>query len=322
MAPLSWEAGRIVRYLASDRRYVTVGALIERGPGGGAALGALRTAARQAGAAISLPSARYGRAGGGVERALVRLRSRNAEAIVVHGRPALFAQALAELRRQDAAYTTTAAARIASAPTASPRGLRRRWRPQVVGFAGAIAPGTAAAAPAGTAAADSLARGPHYLPVAPLQAFEEAYVDWWAAPPLRWERGSYEAVRLLGWAATTGETRDDGDLAETLEGLHGRRYGGFGVHLGETDHVVAERSTIGLWVVPRPGARVAERGELPDGLPWVPLARTFARSGGRTRLPAEVWDELFAGNVGPTGRPPKFTQMQVGVTTSRGDPVH
>jgi hypothetical protein len=321
-APLSWEAGRIVRYLARDRRYVTVGALIERGPDGGAAVAALRTAAQRGGAAIRLHTARYGRAGGGLERALVRLRRRNAEAIVVHGRPPIFGEALEALRRRGAAYTTTAAARIASAPNTRPPGPRRPWRPQVVGFAEAIAPGTADAAPAGTAAADSLARGSHYLPVTPLRDFKEAYVDWWAAPPLRWERGSYEAVRLLGWAAITGETTEKGDLAETLEGLDGRRFGGFDVHFGPTDHVAAERSTIGLWVVPRPGAHAAERGELPESLPWVPSARTFAHAGGRTRLPAEVWDELFAGNVGPSGPPPKFAQMQFGVTTTRGDPVH
>jgi Periplasmic binding protein len=322
-APLSWEAGRIVRYLARDRGYVTVGALIERGPAGSAAVAALRTAARRgADPAISLASARYGRAGEEVERALVRLRSRNAEAIVVHGSPALFAQALAALQSQGSAYTTTAAARIASDSNTTPPGRARPWRPQIVGFAGAIAPGTADAAPAGTAAADSLARGSHYLPVTPLEAFEKSYVDWWGEVPLRWERGSYEAVRLLGRAAITGETREDGDLAKTLERLDGRRYGGFDVHFGAGDHVVAERSTIGLWVVPRPGARVLERGELPESLPWVPLARTFSGASGRTRLPAEVWGELFTGEVGPFGRPPKFTQMRFGVTTTKADPVH
>jgi hypothetical protein len=190
-----------------------------------------------------------------------------------------------------------------------------------VGFDGAIAPDTAAAAPPGTVAADSLARGSYYLPVSSLQAFRRAYMAWWDAPPLRWERSSYEAVRLLGWAAATAESGDDGDLAKTLEGLHGRRFGGFEIRLGAGDHVVAERATIGLWVVPRPGAAVREREELPESLPWVPLARTFSGPGGRTRLPPGEWEELFTG-VEPSGPPPRFTQMRVGVTTPEDDPVH
>ena len=319
--PVSWEARRIVSYLADDRRYRTIGALIERGDDGRAAVRALRRARRGGEPAIRVGAARYGPAGRGVERALVRLRSRGAEAVVVQGRPPVFAQVLETLRRRGATYTTTAAARIASASGNAPPGNRRPWRPQVVGFAGAIAPGTAEAAPAGTVAADSLARGSHYLPVSSLRAFKAAYVNWWDAAPLRWERSSYEAVRLLGWAAITGEARDDDDFAETLEDLDGGHFGGFEVRLGAGDHVVADRATIGLWVVPRPGARVAEREALPESLPWVPLARTFSGPRGRTRLPPGEWEELFDG-VDASGPRPRFTQMRVGVTTTAGDPVH
>jgi ABC-type branched-subunit amino acid transport system substrate-binding protein len=321
-APLLWEARRIIPYLVRDREYRTVGALIERSAAGRRAFAALRAATpRRLRASARLRSAVYGPAGGGVERALGSLRSQRAEAIVVQGRPAIFAQALEALRLRGAVYSSTPEARIASAPRPQAQG-RRPWKPQVVGFHEAIAPGAAADAPPGTAASDSYGRGAHYLPVTGLKDFRRAYRMWWNAPPLGWERRSYEAVGLLGWAAATAEARNEEDLAETLESLRGRRFAGLDVRFDDDDHIVPEASSIGIWVVPRAGVRVPERDRLPLNLPWVPLARSFSAPGGRTRVMSRDWSPLFEGTHGSSGAAPMFTQMSFGVTTPASDRVH
>jgi substrate-binding family protein len=321
--PVGWEAGRVVRYLARDRDYLTVGALIERGREGRRALSALRSASGALGGpGLRVRQASYGHAGGGLDRALRLLRRRGAEAIVVQGRPAVFAETLTGLKEMGAAYRTTEDARIASAPR--PRFLPPRlpWRPQVVGFSEAIAPGITADARPGTVATESYARGAHYLPVASLERFRSDYIAWWDAPPLGWELRSFEAVGLLGWAAQRAGDNGDADIAETLEGLRGARFGGLDVHFDDADHVVAERSSLGLWVIPRPGIPVTERTKVPGNLPWVPLARSFARPGGPTRIPAPDWAPLFAGSPVPSGPAPGFRQMRYGVTTGASDPVH
>jgi ABC-type branched-subunit amino acid transport system substrate-binding protein len=310
---LAPQARRIGSYLAGDRGYRTVGALVQRSPAGRGVRAVLEDAlARRARlVAVAYQDRDLG-------RALERLRRRRVEAVVVQGSPAAFADALAWLRKRGSSYRTTAAARIASAP--APVRRRRRsgtWRPQPVGFDLAISP-RIRRAPAGTVAADSYARGAHYLPVDAMRRFRRAFGAWWDARPLGWEARAFDAASMIGWAARRAEPGDD--LATVLEGLSGARFSGLPVSLSSADHLSIDGSTVGLWAVPHPGARVAERSRRPRSfrsLPWVPLARSFAgRRSVRHVLPGDR-RALFA-----PGAPPDFGRLRFGVTTSRSDPVH
>ncbi|HEU4480900.1 MAG TPA: hypothetical protein VFS18_03365, partial [Actinomycetota bacterium] len=192
------------------------------------------------------------------------------------------------------------------------------WRPQVVGFDGALAP--VARAPVGTVASESYARGAHYLPIPSFEGFRNAFMGWWDEDPVGWERRAYEAGRLIGWAYRNARPGDD--LAATLEELKGERFGGLDVTFGPDDHTVVEPTTLGLWVVPRRAIYVRERTELPDDMPWVPLFRTFSTSGRRTDVREEDWRYLFRSPPPPKGPAPRPTRTKFGVTTSRNDPVH
>ncbi len=130
------------------------------------------------------------------------------------------------------------------------------------------------------------------------------------------EQRAFEAVRILGWAVTTGAL----DLAVALERIPPVRFGGADITLSQTDHVIGAPRDVGLWVVPRRGIPVQERSKLPRPLPWVPLARAFA-SGERTRLVRQDWTSLFA-LIPPRSLAPRFQNMRFGVTTPPSDPVH
>ena len=309
--PLSWEARRIGRYLLRDRRYLSIGALIDETPEGRASATALRAALDKGiGVEWYEPEAEDLRA------PLERLREQAVEAIVVHGAPADFARTLRMLDVMGARYRTTSAARIASAPSSRRSGPLTPWQPQIVGFDDAIFPSDQHRPPPGTVAAASYERGVHYLPIGSFREFRRAYSMWWESPPLGREQRAFEAVRILGWAATTGAL----DLAVALERIPPVRFGGTDITLSQTDHVIGSIRDVGLWVVPRRGITVRERSDLPRELPWVPLARSFA-SRGRTRLERQDWTSLFA-FIPPKSLAPRFQSMRFGVTTPASDPVH
>ncbi|HEV2756992.1 MAG TPA: ABC transporter substrate-binding protein [Actinomycetota bacterium] len=308
--PYLWQARRIAAYLYRDRRYARVGLLLPKSLGG--------QTARQSFADASQPFRRRAAAVQTYEpgadtlrpqlRALERAR---VQAIVVDGGQQAFATALRELNAMNAGYVSTRVARKA-----------RPWRPQVAGFDLAMGPEIPAGhAPPGTVVSDDYARGAHYLPIPSFKAFRAAFDDWWGEPPLGWERRAYEATRVIGWAVNRA-VDDETSVAEALADLSGRRFGGLDVVLGPDDHTTVNQPYVGLWVVPRPGARVPERERLPKILPWVPLARGFSIDGETTDVAARDWRHLFRGAPPVRSPAPKNVRWRFGVTTSRSDPVH
>ncbi|MGH2818700.1 MAG: ABC transporter substrate-binding protein [Actinomycetota bacterium] len=315
-----WEARRIASYLLRDRRYVRVGALVGESMNGRVAVSELRQALRERGGRL-VSVQRYETDDEDLRPQLLRLKRSRVEAIVVEASPAAAANVLSGLRRMRATYRSTDRARIASA--ASRRQARRharRWRPQVVGLDLFLAPDVARAGMAGTIASDTYARGAHYLPIPSFRRFLTAFRAWWDSDPLGWERRAYEAVRMIGWAA--GQSEEGDDLALVLETMRGERVGGLDVTFGPDDHTSVEQTTVGLWVVPRRRADPKESGRLPEGLPWVPLARGFSIDGETTDVLPEDWRHLFRGSP-PQNRPaPRISRSIFGVTTPRRDPVH
>ena len=311
-----WQSDRLARYIARDRRYRKVGGLVRDSLSGRVARRSLREAFRRLGGrpprfeSFSEPEE--------IPDALRRLRRRRVEALVLEGSPTDGMSVLQEMDRMNALYSTTSSARIASAPTrARARVNARRLRPQLLGFDGLIAQvPDGVDIPEGTVAADSYSRGAHYLPIPSLRRFRDSYVDWWGEQPLNWERRSYEAVRLIGWAARN--TPEGGDPADTLETVRGERFGGLEVSFGPRDHVADDPSSVGLWVVPRRGV-APESGRLPRDLPWVPLWRGFPNDGGLVTISAADRRFLFRG---PPVGPPPVRKARFGVSTGRGDPFH
>lgn len=313
-----WEARRIARYLFRDRRYRKVGALVRAAPSGRVARRGLRRSFARFGARRPVVEAYSG--AGEIDDALRRLRAQRVEAIVVEGSPSQSVETLERLGRMDATYRGTPSARIASARNARiARANARDWRPQLLGFDGLATQVPQDLVVPGTVAADSYARGVHYLPIPSFESFRDAYVDWWGELPLNWEQRSYSAVRMIGWAARN--TADDEDPVETLETLQGERFGGLDVSFGPRDHTAIDPSSIGLWVVPRRGA-APEAGRVPEGLPWVPLGRGFSSNGRRTDIAPQDWRFLFRGKLPPRSRPPEVGRARFGVATGRRDPIH
>ncbi|MBA2312118.1 MAG: amino acid ABC transporter substrate-binding protein [Actinobacteria bacterium] len=314
---VGWEARRIASYLLRDRRYEAVGMVTSSAPSGRAARRALGSALIELGGRRPR-SAEYSVEGEEPQIRLRDLRRERVEALVVEGSPTVFKRALDQLKARGSRYLTTDRARAASLPTIKRRrrAQNRPWRPQVIGFDQSLYPGVASAP--GTVASDSYARGAHYLPIPSMEAFRADYERWWDEAPTGWEQRAYDAVHMLGWAARRGGR----DLADSLEKMRSLRFGGLEITLGPRDHMALEASDVGLWAVPSPAARVSERGSLPSGLSWVPLARGFARPGGRTRVSPEDYRDLFSGRTGGRRPAPSFRRMAFGVTTGRSDPVH
>ncbi|MFN2389523.1 MAG: ABC transporter substrate-binding protein [Actinomycetota bacterium] len=332
MAPsLLWQARRIASYLVRDRRYRAVGVLAEAS--------ASVTVRRAFGPAVralgaSSPRVLTYRHGPQVERVLAdrlaTLERRRVEAVVVEGTPDVFADVLAILDRMGARYRSRSQARgVRSAPGA-PGGKTSAWRPQVVGTDLTLSP-RAGSAPPGTVAADTYARGAHYLPVPSFSRFRRAFTAWWDAPALGWERRAYEAASMIGWAArTTGRTVPEAgdeeaelvDLAVTVEGIRDLRFGGLDVTFGPDDHTAVTETTVGLWVVPAARADVRERDRLPSQWGWVPLSRGFSIDGERTAIRPEDWRYLFRKAPPRDGPAPRITRMRFGVATTRRDPIH
>lgn len=315
-----WGARRLVRYFLDDRGYRTVGLVAENDSQGDGAVAAVRTAmeARNRRPAV----ARYGPGRPPLEDLLERLERRRTEAIIVQGNAATFSSVVDALDDMGAAYRTTSRARLASArpPVRRQRNRVGAWRPQIGAFAPVISTALNAAPSPGTVAADSYARGVHFLPVPNFRDFEDAFREWWDAGPLGWEQRAYDATRALGWAANAAEPGED--LAVALEGLADARFGGADIALATDDHMLIDQSAVGLWTISRPDLRIAGAARRPDSLPWVPLARGFSIDGRTTDIAPADWIYLFRRPPSPSSTPPPARRMRFAVSTPRNDPVH
>lgn len=319
--PLLWQARRITSYLTRDRRYRRLGTIVSSGLQGDTALASLR--AELEGTRTRLVAARYSGEEPDFDAALQRLEERRVEAIVIEGSHLVLLGVTRALSERGAEYRSTAGARTVTHPrTRRARRDRRprRWAPQVAAFDEAFYPLETASLPPGTIVAETYARGAHYLPVERFRDFAGSFENWWDGPPLGWEQRAYEAVSVLGWAARRTEPEDS--LFATLERIRGERFAGIRVTLGPDDHTTAEQTSVGLWVIPRPGTQVAERERVPEDLPWVPLGRGFSTNGQRTDIFPEDWAALFRRPPPPDGPGPRIDSARFGVTTPRRDPVH
>lgn len=303
--PIGWQARHLAEYILEDRGYRTTGLVTERSPTGRRARRELQRALTEAGGRRAEWVA-YRQDTGNLVDLLKQLRRRKTEALVVGGGPGLVERLGPALRRMGALYRSTRDAKIAS-----PAPRRGSWRPQILLFDIGLSQGVEL--PAGTVAAESYGRGAHYLPLPAFRRWRAAFVNWWDTAPEGRELRAYQAVRMIGWA--TARAGPGGDVAASLEGARGVRFGGLAATFTPGDHFLVEPAAMGLWTIPRPGAPVAERDRLPEAMPWVPLARTFAlRAGAASALgnARTLWDRSRAGEL----------RLRFGVRTPRSDPVH
>ena len=310
--PYLWQARRIASYLLEDRAYERVGVLVERTADGATARAALGVAMQDA-RSVRPIAARYGPTVPSLRKALRRLRQAGTEAIVFHGDPDRFHSVAEILRARGWVYRTTRRARP-NAPG---------WRPQLVGLDLATLPRSDSRLPIGTIAAETYARGAHYLPVPSFERFRQQYVDWWLdSRPVGFELRAYDATRVIGWAAE--EAARDEDVALAMERLEDRRFGGLNVTLGPDDHTLINQTNVGLWVIPRRGIKVLERRRelLAENFPWVPLSRGFSIDGDRTDIYPQDWKHLFWNPPPPRAPAPKLRKLRYGVATPESDPIH
>jgi ABC-type branched-subunit amino acid transport system substrate-binding protein len=318
--PTLWEARRIVAYIDRDRRYERAGVLAQRSGTGSRAVRSLRAAAEARGLRQPKVASYDPRR---PRPALRALRRAHTEVVVVQGSPPDFGAVLGALSDMGATYSTTDAARIGSAPRRL-RIARRRggwWAPQVVFLDLGFSARMRASVPAGTVAAETYGRGAYYLPVPSFERFRVAFREWWGGKrPLGWQYRAYDATKAIGWAV--GRTEAGRDIAGVLEELRGERFGSLDLTFGPDDHTAVDASTLGLWVVPRPGAVVRERDRRPARLPWVPLARGFSSDGETLEIPSGDWAHLVM-DPPPAGvSAPRFSRLKFGVRSGRKDPVH
>jgi hypothetical protein len=308
-----WEARVLARYLMTDRRYDRIAALTSQTLSGGSARRALQIAlgersnSLRASEILSIDEA-------ALDRALDSFRKKKIQSIVIEGGPDEVEAFLTVLEDRDSVYRTTKDAR---------RPGRGRWAPQIVGFDPLISPQIDPdLLPEGLVAADTYARGSHYLPVPSFSAYREAFEDWWGGEPAPngWERRAYESVQLLGWAARRYRSNRDVDFASVLQEVERDRFGGLDITFGPDDHTAADQATVGLWVVP--ASRTPEGSRLPDNLPWVPLGRGFSIDGERTNVLNKDWEYMFRNAPPPNAPAPKYKTQKFGITTGRSDPVH
>ncbi len=310
-----WEARRIARYLLDDRGYRRIGLVSERNLSGQSARRSVTLALQEMGASLraAVTFEPEVQDFGPVVR---ELKKERVQAVILEATPPEAVRFLQATRLAGSRYRSTAAA-LASARRGRP------FRPQVVGLDLMIHPSLAVELSPGVVASDTYSRGAHYLPIPNIADFRTAFEDWWGSQPLGWERRAYDSVHMLGWAVR--RTRGNAsrvDLAPFLERIRGLRFGGLDITLGPDDHTTVDQTTVGLWVVPRPGADVPEADELPEQMPWVPLARGFSIDGERTDILPEDWRWMFR-NAPPKKAPAPFiTRSLFGVTTPAGDPIH
>lgn len=322
MAPsFLWEARRLAMYLSGDRGYRRVGALVEMNDDGEAAESALQAALRDQGlrrAAV----VRYDPSEEDLTSALGELRDGRVEAIVFQGSASSLSRATTALGEMGSSYRTTDAARLASATrrVRQRRVARGHWRPQLLAFHGVFSPRVDGALRPGTVVSETLGRGVYYLPVPDSEEFREGFRGWWDKPPTGWQYRAYDAARMIGWAAARAEPNED--IARVLENMENERFSGTEITLGRDDHTAVDQVAVGLWVVPRAGIAVPERGDLPENLPWVPLARGFALNGRTTDISPADWPHLFRDPPPPRAPAPPFRRMRFGVRTGFRDPIH
>lgn len=310
-----WEARRLVSYLVGDRGYRRIGLISERDLSGRTARQALTLALQEDGLRLTA-SAAYGPSTRGLGAAIAEMRRRRTQAVVVGATPSTGSDVLAALRSAGR-YRGTRAARAVA-------GGSGRWAPQVAGLDLLMTPALEESdLVPGTVVADTYARGAHYLPIPSFEDFRSRFFAWWDEAPLGWERRAYDAARMIGWAAghVKGDVTD-GEIAKELEGLRGRRFSGLDITFGPDDHTAVDQSTVGLWVVPRPGIDVAERSLLPETMPWVPLGRGFSIDGERTDILSRDWRYLFKNAPPPKAPAPRIAKAHFGVKTPSRDPVH
>ncbi|HVF52054.1 MAG TPA: ABC transporter substrate-binding protein [Actinomycetota bacterium] len=318
--PYAWEARALGEYLRKDRGYVKVGALVRDTLAGRTARESLRAAPGLRDLVIET----FPHDAEDYRPYLEHMKEQRVEALIIEGAPREVLAIAADLEAMGAAYSSTAGARIGSAPGRIRRQRVRtgHWAPQLASFDLGVTPAAPPdLPPPGTVASDSYARGAHYLPVPSLRTFAADFLDWWGSSPLGWEHRAYQAARLIGWGAQSSEAGRSG-IAAALETIHGERHGGLEVFLSGDDHVIPDQPAMGLWTIPTSGTSVPERGDLPPNFPWVPLARSFAGASGRTDIPATDWKALFEGSPSRRGQAPRFTAFKFGITTTKRDPVH
>jgi hypothetical protein len=179
----------------------------------------------------------------------------------------------------------------------------------------AISDETDQSIPVGMVASDTYARGAHYLPIPSFERFKSSFIAWWDVLPTGWELRSYDSVQAIGWA--TKHASEGDDLAQALETLNGKRFGGLPMRFGPDDHTAVDEATVGLWTLP------PITPDAPDSpqLEWVPLARGFSIDGQRTSVLPEDWRYLFRNPPPRSAPPPRISTMEFGVTSSRRDPI-
>ena len=307
-----WEARVLVRYLVTDRRYERIGALTSDTLSGGSARRLLQIALGERGLSLAASEILPADAPA-LGRALDVMARNKVQSIVVEGGPEELEGMLRALNVRGSTYETTKLARKG----------KPEWRPQVVGFDTMVSPQIdPEVLTEGLVAADTYARGSHYLPIPSFEEYRGAFDDWWGGEPqpIGWERRAYESAQLLGWAARQYPSNRDVDFAAVLQEIRGKRYGGLDITFGPDDHTATDQATVGLWVIP--AGRVPEGERLPENLPWVPLARGFSIDGERTNVLNQDWKYLFT-NAPPKKAPaPKYKKQKFGVTTGRSDPIH
>ena len=320
--PLLWQARRLNAYFLEDRRYARIALLASRTLQGQTAVRSMRATFEETGRR-RLFVHRYLPADRDFEAALKKMKKQRVEAVIVEGDNLTLLAVVHKLNEMGAGYRTTAQARTVSARRngsgQTPRPLRG-WRPQIGGFDEVIHPLQTGDLPEGIVASDTYARGSFYLPVESFREFKVRFEAWEGSPPIGWERRSYEAARMIGWA--TRRSSPEIDEAGTLELLRDQRFGGLSVSFGPDDHTSVDPTTVGLWVVPRKGTAERDREHLPEGFPWVPLGRGFSIDGRRTDIQPQDWSALFRNPPPPDGPGPRITTALFGVATPRRDPVH
>ena len=249
-----------------------------------------------------------------------RSRRRDTQALVFLGEPGRAESLLTRIEERGATYGTRATAADAGVRRKAIEGARR-WAPQVLLFDRAMGPGLGRADPGRDhrratptlgALTTSLCRR--------FRRFLEAFRGWWDAEPLGWQQRTFEAVSALGWAARRAAPGDD--VAVALESMRDRRFGGLDLTFGPDDHTAVEQTSVGLWVVPRPGT-APEADRLPDEMPWVPLARGFSIDGETLDLDSQDWRYLVT-EPAPSERRRLHgsARLRFGVVTSEKDPIH
>ncbi len=308
--PTLWQARSIASYFGTDRGYRRVGIVTSDSLGGRTAARASRLALHDLGVRPIVSSVTLDEDMGA---AIQEMKQKGAQALIVEADPPRWRDFLNEMDRLGAGYEGSAQARKAS--------RSGNWHPQLATFDLGLTPLPPEEVPAaGTVAADTYARGAHYLPVPEFEDFRSDFFDWWGSLPQGWELRSYDAVRAIGWAWGHSLSGPPG-VTDALETMSGERFGGLEVFLDPEDHVFLDVDSVGLWVVPGPDA-APESSTLGPSIPWVPLARSWSTRGGRTTISAQDWRYLFAGGPGPSSAAPRYSRSLFGVTTPRQDPAY